>query len=107
MAVDSWRSVRAGLRVLSGAVIVAADYGVALSTVVDVDRFLLYERLNVPAPGTLAAERVQAAKLMTLLRTDENPAERATVDLTYARSGQEAGSIGPASGSGTGTESAT
>jgi hypothetical protein len=66
-----------------GAVVVAADYGVALSTVVDLDRFGLYDKMHLPAPKTLAAERALAANVMALLRTDQSPTERARVQLTF------------------------
>jgi hypothetical protein len=67
-----------------GAVVVAADYGTALATVIDVDRFLLYQRLNVPLPTSLASEQEQSRKLMKLLRGDRHPLERANVSLAYA-----------------------
>jgi hypothetical protein len=67
-----------------GAVIVAADYGTALATVIDVDRFLLYERLRLPAPTSLATEQELSRKLMKVLRGDLNPLERIAVSLDYA-----------------------
>lgn len=66
-----------------GAVVVAADYGVALSTVVDLDRFAIYSKMHLQAPESLAAERVLAAKVMALLRTDESPTERGRVQLGF------------------------
>ncbi|HEX8093479.1 hypothetical protein [Jatrophihabitans sp.] len=67
-----------------GAVTLAADYGTALATVVDLNRFLLYDRLHLPVPNNSVEERTQSAQLMTLLRSDLHPDERTIVDLTFS-----------------------
>jgi hypothetical protein len=51
-----------------GAVIVAADYGTAVATVLDLNRFALYERFGVPRPLDSEAERRANAALAELLR---------------------------------------
>lgn len=53
-----------------GAVAAAEDYGVAFTTIVDLDRFALYDALRVGKPANTAAERKLNADLMRLLSTD-------------------------------------
>lgn len=53
-----------------GAVVVAHAYGSALSTMIDLDRFALYDYLRLPRPKTTKAERRTNAKLMDLLNHD-------------------------------------
>jgi hypothetical protein len=50
-----------------GAVIVASDYGRALGVVLTLNRFTLYERLQLERPLSTEAERVQNEKLMDFL----------------------------------------
>lgn len=54
------------------AAIAAADeYGTALATIIDVDRFALYEQLGVPRPRDTNEERETIAKLMSLLQWEQ------------------------------------
>lgn len=50
-----------------GAVVVAHAYGSALSTMIDLDRFALYDYLRLPPPETTAAERETNIELMRLI----------------------------------------
>ncbi len=50
-----------------GACTVAQEYGVSLQTLLDLNRHKLYERLGVPAPRTLDAEREQNEVLSQIL----------------------------------------
>jgi hypothetical protein len=50
-----------------GAVSSAHEYGTALSTVVDLNRFALYEQLGLSRPRNTRLERQRNAKLMSLL----------------------------------------
>lgn len=59
-----------------GAVIAAAEYGIACATVLDLNRFTLYERLEYRRPATADAERTQNAVLLRQLA-------RRPVDITY------------------------
>jgi hypothetical protein len=54
-----------------GAVVVAQEYGSAVSTMIDLDRFALYDSLRLPRPGTTVDERQVNAKLMQLI--NHNP----------------------------------
>lgn len=54
-----------------GAVVVAHEYGSAVSTMIDLDRFTLYDSLRLPRPATTAGERQMNAKLMRLV--NHNP----------------------------------
>jgi hypothetical protein len=51
-----------------GAIVVAHHYGQALSALVDLNRFALYERLHVAVPRDTVAERELAEKLFRLVR---------------------------------------
>jgi hypothetical protein len=51
-----------------GAVVLARQYATAVNTVVDLDRFALYDRLQVKRVDTTAEERRSNRELMTLLR---------------------------------------
>jgi hypothetical protein len=55
-----------------GAVSSAQAYGTALSTLVDLNRFALYDQLHVPHPSSAAVERNRNAQLLKLL-SDEPP----------------------------------
>ncbi len=65
-----------------GAVVLAAEYCTAVATVLDLNRFTLYDAVHVPAPSDLKGEQVTAAALTTVLRSDLRPTERA-VPLSY------------------------
>jgi hypothetical protein len=51
-----------------GTIVAADQYGRTLATLIDLDRFALYDQLRLPALGTLADERARNARLMKLLR---------------------------------------
>jgi hypothetical protein len=51
-----------------GAVVVAHEYGSALSTMIDLDRFALYEHLRLPRPLTTTSERRTNTQLMELIK---------------------------------------
>lgn len=61
-----------------GAVVVAHEYGSAMSTIIDLDRFELYKQLRMPLPASTRAEQEMNAQLLKLLRHNPN------VDLQYA-----------------------
>jgi hypothetical protein len=50
-----------------GAVVVAAEYGAAFSTIIDLDRFAFYDQLRMPPPKNTADERKMNADLVKLL----------------------------------------
>ena len=50
-----------------GAVISAREYGVAMTTLIDLNRFSLYERLHLPMPNTIEEERRTNRKIMQLM----------------------------------------
>ena len=54
-----------------GATSSAHAYGTALLTLVDLDRFALYEGLHVPPPSSTEVERVRNAELLKVLSGDE------------------------------------
>ena len=62
-----------------GAVASAADWGAAMATAVDLDRFQLYEAMSLAAPSTTEAERQRNRLVMKLLAGDR------TVHLDYRR----------------------
>jgi len=53
-----------------GAVVVAHQYGSAVSAMIDLDRFALYENLRLPRPVSTADERRLNARLMGLINHD-------------------------------------
>jgi hypothetical protein len=55
-----------------GATSSAHSYGTALSTLVDLDRFALYEQLHVLPPSSIKAERDRNALLLGVLSGDQN-----------------------------------
>lgn len=57
-----------------GSVVVAAEYGTALATVLDLDRFELYERLHLPLPGSTSDERRSNTMLGRVLRDRDEDA---------------------------------
>jgi hypothetical protein len=55
------------------AAIAAADeYGTAVATIIDLDRFVLYEHLGVPRPRDTMEERRSNAQLMSLLQLERD-----------------------------------
>ena len=72
-----------------GAVVVAHEYGAAVAAMIDLDRFALYDALQLRRPKDTAAERRMNAKLMKLLTQDQD------IVLRYART-----DAAPASSSG-------
>ena len=54
-----------------GATSSARAYGTALSTLIDLDRFALYEQLHVPPPSSTEVERVRNAELSKVLSGDQ------------------------------------
>ena len=53
-----------------GAIVVAHEYGAAVSAMIDLDRFALYDYLRIPRPRDTTAERKMNAQLMSLLTYD-------------------------------------
>jgi hypothetical protein len=53
-----------------GAVITAREYGIAMMTLVDLNRFSLYERLHLPMPQNIEEERTANKRLMQLLEAN-------------------------------------
>ena len=53
-----------------GAVVLANEYGTALAVLIELNRFALYERLRLPRPASLAAERRDTTRLIEVLRLD-------------------------------------
>lgn len=51
-----------------GAIVVAHEYGSAVSTVIDLDRFALYDYLRLPRPATTTDERRVNDSLMWLIK---------------------------------------
>jgi hypothetical protein len=60
-----------------GAVVVAYEYGAAICTIIDLDRFALYDYLRMPRPESTRAEQLMNDQLTKLLR--HNP----DIDLRY------------------------
>jgi hypothetical protein len=59
-----------------GAVVLAHEYGTALTVLVELNRFALYERLHLPLESTLARERAAARRLTRILRMDSFEVEK-------------------------------
>jgi hypothetical protein len=57
-----------------GATSSAHAYGTALSTLVDLDRFALYEQLHVPPPSSIHVERDRNARISKVLSGDQTSA---------------------------------
>jgi hypothetical protein len=68
-----------GLAYLSyrGAIVVAHEYGAAMSTIIDLDRFALYDSLKLPRPASTAQEQETNPELIRLLSHERS------VDLRY------------------------
>jgi hypothetical protein len=75
-----------------GAVAAAANWGSALSTIIDLDRFALYEQLRLELPTDTGAEVRQNVTLMQVLR-DRRPEK-----LPLAHSPATAANLAPATG---------
>jgi hypothetical protein len=56
-----------------GAVIAAGHYGSAFDTLINLDRFVLYEQLHLPLPAGIAMERLRNEEMKQLF--DYNPVE--------------------------------
>jgi hypothetical protein len=54
-----------------GAISSAQAYGTALRTMIDLDRFALYDQLHVPAPSDTSVERDHNVRLMKLLSGEQ------------------------------------
>jgi hypothetical protein len=63
-----------------GSLVAAHEYGTALATIIDLDRFRLYSELRVPMPADTEDERTVNQTLMGLLRFKRRP------NLTYQHS---------------------
>jgi len=74
-----------GLAYLSyrGAVVVAHEYGAAICTLIDLDRFALYDYLRMPSPKNTEAERLLNAKLVELIG-DRSTKVELSYDYSYA-----------------------
>ena len=59
-----------------GAVVAAHEYGTALTVMVELNRFALYERLRVKPPESLNAEEKLNDGLMRLLRSNDPVTDR-------------------------------
>lgn len=73
-----------------GAVIVAREYGEAICTVIDLDRFALYDSLRLPRPKNTASERSMNAALGRLLGHDPGVSLRYDYRSTQDGAGQQA-----------------
>jgi hypothetical protein len=58
-------------------VIVAHEYGAAICTIIDIDRFALYDSLRIPRPESTSTEQSTNVQLMKLL------SHYSSVDLRY------------------------
>jgi hypothetical protein len=72
-----------------GAVVVAHEYGSAVSAMIDLDRFALYDSLRLPRPRNTTDERLMNADLMDLLK------HKREVVLRYEYLDPPAGANGP------------
>jgi hypothetical protein len=54
-----------------GAVVVADEYGAAFSTMIDLDRFALYDQLRMPRPKNIEDERRQNENLVRILNHND------------------------------------
>lgn len=53
-----------------GAVITAREYGIAMMTLIDLNRFSFYDRLHLPVPQNIEEERTANRRLMQLLEAN-------------------------------------
>ena len=65
-------AIPAGLAYIAyrGAVVSAREYGVAMTTLIDMNRFAFYERLHLPRPDDITEERKMNKRLMQLLEAN-------------------------------------
>ncbi len=82
-----------GLAYLSyrGAVVVAHEYGGAICTMIDLDRFAFYDYLRMPPPKSLKAEQAMNAKLVDLIG-EHDPDVELSYDYSYAPQSSDEGS---------------
>ncbi|HTJ68650.1 MAG TPA: hypothetical protein VL551_14030 [Actinospica sp.] len=66
-----------------GAVRAAYDYGLSFATLIDLNRFALYEALHLPIPPTYGAERRQNETLAKMLRMSIDPRDEPAQWLAY------------------------
>jgi hypothetical protein len=64
-----------------GSIVAAQSYGIAMSTIIAMNRFALYEYLNLPRPSTTVNERKMNETLMDLLHGDSD----ASIKYRYPR----------------------
>jgi hypothetical protein len=81
-----------GLAYLSyrGAVVVAHEYGAAICTMIDLDRFALYDSLRLPPPKSVEAEQLMNVKLVELLG-EHSPDVELSYDYSYAPQSSDRG----------------
>jgi hypothetical protein len=65
-------AIPAGLAYIAyrGAVVSAQEYGVAMTTLIDMNRFAFYERLHLPKPDDIIEERKMNKRMMQLLEAN-------------------------------------
>jgi len=68
-----------------GSVVAAGHYGSALDTLINLDRFALYQQLHLELPGGTTEERKANKKLARLFNYDD----KADIDYQYAISDEE------------------
>jgi hypothetical protein len=67
-----------------GAVVVAHEYGAAICTLIDLDRFALYDYLRMPRPDNVGAEQDMNVKLMEFIGR-HNPNVALSYDHSHAQ----------------------
>jgi hypothetical protein len=75
-----------------GAVVVAHEYGAAISAMIDLDRFALYDSLRLPYPRDTATERQMNAKLVQIL------SHKGKIVLSYEHPAAPRGADGQSTG---------
>jgi len=53
-----------------GSIITAREYGIAMTTLIDLNRFAFYERFHLPMPSNITEERATNQRLMQLLEAN-------------------------------------
>jgi hypothetical protein len=79
-----------------GAVVSAREYGVAMTTLIDLNRFALYERLHLPKPSNIEEERKNNRRVMNLMEANSQHIFIRYEDPSASISGQSQGSGGQA-----------
>lgn len=79
-----------------GAVVSAREYGVAMTTLIDLNRFALYERLHLPKPSNIEEERKNNRRVMNLMEANSRHIFIRYGDPSASISGQSQGSSGQA-----------